>query len=181
MEARRARSPEVGETLRQTMGRILSIAVVHEFLSRGDQAEIDIREVCSRIVAEATSGLPEELRGVRITLEGGTFSLPAQQATSCALAVNELLQNSIEHAFVGRDEGAIRVVLDETDASMVIRIVDDGIGLPPGFDATNSPALGLRIVHTLVQDDLHGQLLMSSAGGTTVSISFPKELCCTPV
>jgi two-component sensor histidine kinase len=177
MEARRSTSAEVEETLRQTMGRILSIAVVHEFLSRGEQSEIDIRDVCSRIVSEATGALTPDQQRIRMSLQGASFSLPAQQATSCALAVNELLQNSIEHAFVGRESGEIQICLEESDASMVIRIRDNGVGLPDGFEASASSALGLRIVQTLVQDDLHGQLLMDSAGGVTASISFPKELC----
>ncbi len=176
MEARRTKLAEVEDTLRQTMGRILSIAVVHEFLSRGDQTEIDIRDVCGRIVAEACASLTAEQKHIRVSLDGQAFSLPAQQATSCALAVNELLQNAIEHAFVDREEGHVEVCLEETDASMVITIADDGVGLPPGFDPLASSALGLRIVRTLVQDDLHGQLLMRSAGGVTASISFPKEL-----
>jgi len=92
--------------------------------------------------------------------------------------VNELLANSIEHGFEGRDQGTIQVCLEETDASMVIRIADDGVGLPSGFDPARSQALGLPIVQTLVQDDLHGQLLLFSKGGTTASISVPKELCC---
>ena len=177
MEARRAKSTEVQETLRQTMGRILSIAVVHEFLSRGDGAEINIRDVCSRIVAETSASLAADEKAIEITLDGGTFALPAQQATSCALVVNELLSNAIEHAFPERDEGRIDVRLEETDASMVIRIADNGVGLPEGFDPTRTPNLGLQIVQTLVKDDLKGQLLMASSGGAVASISVPKELC----
>jgi len=177
MAARRATSPEASETLRQTMGRILSIAVVHEFLSRGDQSEIDIRDVCARIVAEARGSAPERTKGLEITLAGESFSLPAQQATSCALAVNELLQNAVEHAFPDRTDGHIHICLDETDASMVIRIADDGIGLPRGFNPAESSALGLKIVQTLVRDDLRGQLNFCSAQGVTAAIFIPKDLC----
>lgn len=177
MEASRARSESVRETLRQTMSRILSIAVVHEFLSRGDASVIDVRDICSRITSEVVEGTIGRKKSVQITLEGRRFSLPAQQATSCALAMNELIQNAVEHGFVDREVGCIRITLGETDGSMVIQIADDGVGLPEGFDLATNPTLGLQIVQTLVQDDLRGRLQLLRANGVTARISFPKELC----
>lgn len=177
MEARRARSGSARETLRQTIGRILSIAVVHEFLSRGDDSDISMREVCSRIISEVGGGMMDPRKIVGISLKGRNFSLPAQQATSCALVVNELLQNAVEHGFAGRDGGTIQVRLSETDASMVIEIVDDGVGLPTGFDLDSSGTLGLQIARTLVRDDLKGHLELVNGRGVTARVSFPKELC----
>jgi two-component sensor histidine kinase len=177
MEARRKRPGGIQETLHQTINRILSIAVVHEFLSRGDGTEIDIRDICGRIVSERVGSTSGRRKAIEVAIEGERFSLPAQQATSCALAMNELVQNAIEHGFPGRDGGSIRITMRETDASMVIEISDDGVGLPAGFDPAVSPSLGLRIVRTLVQDDLRGRLEIFNGRGTTAQISFPKDLC----
>ena len=177
MEAQRAKSAPLRETLRQTIGRVLSIAVVHEFLSRGETSDISIREVCSRIGAEVSGGVLNPQKRVQVAVEGDNFALPAQQATSCALAVNELVLNAVEHAFNDRDGGSISIRLLETDASMVIEIADDGVGLPPDFDPSTTPSLGLQIVQTLVRDDLRGQLEILNGPGVTARISFPKELC----
>jgi two-component system, sensor histidine kinase PdtaS len=177
MEASRAGHPEVKETLRQTVGRVLSIAVVHEFLSRGETSEINIRDVCNRIVSEVTGGLMDPGKHVDVSVDGVNFSLPAQQATSCALVLNELLQNAVEHGFAGRDRGRIAIRFCETESSMVIEIADDGVGLPPGFDPSATRSLGLKIVQTLVKDDLRGKLDLQNRNGTTASISFPMELC----
>jgi two-component sensor histidine kinase len=177
MEARRAASAGTRETLRQTGARISSVAVVHEFLSRGDNSEISILDVCNRIAGEMAAGIMNPEKRVRVDLHGETFTLPAQQATSCALAINELLLNAVEHGLNGRTEGNIRIDLRETDASVVIEIADDGVGLPAGFDLETSSSLGLQIVQTLVRDDLHGQLQLINGRGVTAQISFPKELC----
>src|SRR4029078_3246819 len=91
----------------QTGSRGLSMAVVHEYLSRGDTSDIQIREVCSRIAAEVANGMLDPRHDVRIDVAGESFALPPQQATSCALALNELLQNAVEHGFAGRDRGSI--------------------------------------------------------------------------
>lgn len=177
MEAQRAKSASLRETLRQTIGRVLSIAVVHEFLSQGETADISIREVCSRIAAEVSGGVVGPQKRVQVVVEGDNFALPAQQATSCALSVNELALNAVEHAFPDRNRGSISIRLLRTDASMVIEIADDGVGLPPGFDPNTSPSMGLQIVQTLVRDDLRGQLEFLNGPGVTARISFPKELC----
>jgi two-component sensor histidine kinase len=176
MEASRTNSAEAQETLRQTVSRVLSMAVVHEYLSRGDTSDIQIRDVCSRIAAEVANGMLDPNKDVRIDVAGESFALPAQQATSCALALNELLQNAVEHGFAGRDRGAIDVRLGENDDCMTIEIADDGVGLPHDFDLASTSSLGLQIVQTLVRDDLRGQLELRNGNGVTACISFPKEL-----
>ncbi len=177
MEARRTSDPEAQEILYQTVGRIQSIAVVHEFLSRGDGTDIDMLDVCTRIAGEVSASASDGHKRITFTVAGKTFLLPAQQATSCALVMNELVQNSVDHGFPDRDEGKIAIHFGETDASMVIEIADDGVGLPPGFALASTSSLGLRIVQTLVQDDLRGQIQLVNAQGTTARISIPKSLC----
>jgi two-component sensor histidine kinase len=176
MQASRTSSRVAQETLRQTVSRVLSMAVVHEFLSRGDTSDIQIRDVCHSLVREVSVGVIDSRKRVRIEVEGESFSLPAQQATSFALAVNELLQNAVAHAFSGRDEGSIDVRLSENDDCMIVEIADDGVGLPYDFDLASTSSLGLQIVQTLVRDDLRGQLELRNGAGVTARITFPKEL-----
>jgi two-component sensor histidine kinase len=177
MEADKTTSSVARDTLQQTRGRVLSIAVVHEFLSRGDSSDINIIEASNRIAAEVSKLANHDQQRIRFRVDGEPFSLPAQQATSCALAMNELIQNAVEHGFVDRSQGCIHIRFHETDASKVIDIADDGVGLPIGFDLSASPSLGLQITQTLVQGDLRGKLELLSEGGVTARISFPKELC----
>ena len=113
-----------------------------------------------------------------LTLEGTrSFLLPAQQATSCALIINELVQNAVEHAFVGAPGGSIVVRLAEQGDSMNIEISDDGRGLPSDFDPARQGGLGLQIVRSLVREDLKGEfeLLRKTSGvGVHAMVSFPK-------
>jgi two-component sensor histidine kinase len=177
MQGRRTSSEEVAEQLRQSVSRILSIAVVHEFLSKDESSVINIHEVCNRIVHEVTSGTLDPDKRVSLHLEGsGPFFLPAQQATSCALIVNELLQNAVEHGFTGRSEGEIHVRLQQTDDSMAIEIQDDGVGLPDGFEPERNGGLGLQIVLTLVREDLKGRFEMQNGIGVRALISFPRHV-----
>jgi two-component sensor histidine kinase len=180
LQARRTDNPEVADQLRESVGRIISIAVVHEFLSHEENSVINIHEVSNRILAEVRNGVLDRSRPINLALEGArSFLLPAQQATSCALIVNELVQNAVEHAFVGQPGGSIVVTLAEQGDSLYIDIQDDGRGLPQDFDPVRQGGLGLQIVRSLVREDLKGEFELfpnSNNGGQGVRavVSFPR-------
>ena len=113
---------------------------------------------------------------MRLHLEGLGLLPAGQQATSCALIVNELLQNAVEHGFTGRSEAKIHVRLHQTDDSMAIEIEDDGVGLPEGFEQERNGGLGLQIVRTLVREDLKGRFEMQNGVGVRALISFPRHV-----
>jgi len=173
LQARRS-NPEVAESLHLSINRILSIAVIHEFLSHGEASVINIHEVCYRILTEVTQGILDPAKNISLTLEGHNYYLATQQATTCALIVNELLQNAVEHGYAHRDEGTIQVELRDSADSMFIEIRDDGEGLPPGFDLQRDGSLGLHIVDSLVRDDLKGQFDLRSHNGVSALIAFPR-------
>ncbi len=183
LQARRTGSEEVVDVLRQTINRILSVAVVHEFLSHDESSIINIKDVCQRILDEVTQGVLDPDKRIRIALEGSNIYLPAQQATSCALIVNELLQNAVEHGFSNRWEGTITITLYDGGNNLTLEIVDDGQGLPPGFSFSRGTNLGLQIVSTLAREDLKGAFELvngsgSSQGGThcgvRAMVTIPK-------
>jgi two-component system, sensor histidine kinase PdtaS len=174
LQARRTNSPEVAAILNETIGRILSVAVVHEFLSKDESSIINIHEVCKRILHEVVNGTLDPAKDIKLRLEGDQqFLLPAQQATSCALIVNELIQNAVEHGYETKDEGTIVVRLSQTDDSMCVEIEDDGVGLPEGFDPATG-GLGLQIVRTLVKEDLRGEFQLENGEGVLAVVSFPR-------
>ena len=174
LQARRLQSEEASDLLNQSINRILSVAVVHEFLSHDESSIIDIKEVCQRIIAEVTQGILDPDKNIRITLEGQNIYLPSQQATSCALIINELLQNAVEHGFSSRMDGEVVVKLEDLGNDLVVEIVDDGQGLGQGFRVGAGSSLGLQIVQTLVKEDLKGSFELYNGGGARAVVTFPK-------
>jgi two-component sensor histidine kinase len=177
LQARRTGSPEVGQMLQETINRILSIAVVHEFLAHQDATDVDMREVAQQIVGEVVRGILDPEKHVHFSLDAASVFLPTQQATSCALVLNELLHNTVEHGFAQRNEGHVQVRLDVVDGRVRLDVIDDGEGLAPGFDLRNGRNLGLQIVQTLVRDDLKGtfQLCNNPDRGARATVSFPSS------
>jgi two-component sensor histidine kinase len=150
---------------------------VHETLSRepGDEVRFDdIVQPLVRVVAETVTG-PD--RDLRLAVEGDAGMLPGDLATPLAVVLNELMQNAVDHAFVSDDRtsGTITVQLARTDGQLVVDVVDDGVGLPPGFTVEQSSGLGLSIVHTLVTSELGGTIELRSDHGTRVHLTVPLK------
>jgi two-component sensor histidine kinase len=84
--------------------------------------------------------------------------------------------NAIEHGYVNRESGRITVQLEDRGDEVSMVVADDGEGLPPDFDLTQTRSLGLRIVRTLAEDDLKGIFVLESEQGTTATVRFSKKV-----
>ena len=174
MQARRATQHDVEQALEESVNRIMSVAVVHEFLSCNNASVIDVHEVAQRIVDQMTQSLVDPGKKIRFELQGTSVYLSSQQATACALVVNELLQNAVEHGYQDRDDGLVTVQLTDDGEWVTIIVGDDGSGLPEDFDLAEDGGLGLRIVRSLVQGDLKGRLEIKGERGVKAIVAFPK-------
>jgi len=177
MQHRRAHQAETQLALKEAIARILSVAVIHEFLSLDESQSINIRDVCQRIVSQ-TRQVMVPGKQVEFGIEGPAIYLPSQQATATALVINELVQNALEHGYEHREHGQIGVVLTDLGDSAKLEVSDDGEPLAPDFDLGNTSSLGLQIVRSLVQSDLRGEIsLENQAGrGVVATVVFPKAV-----
>jgi len=148
---------------------------VHEFLSQQEARVINIKEVSQRIINHTQQGILQPDKRIRLTLRGPGIYLPAQQATTCALVINELLQNAVEHGYERKPGGTITVNFQDGGDRVTIAVVDDGQGLPDDFSLEQADSLGLQIVQTLVRDDLKGQFELREGDGVSAIVTFPKQ------
>jgi two-component sensor histidine kinase len=175
LQARRMTEPAAREALEESVRRVASIAVVHETLAGSREDVVDVDDVLDRVLpmlGDLTSIGPAAL-----TRRTGSFGeLPAAAATPLVLAVTELLHNAAEHAFPDGEPGSIELVAERDGDDLVVRIRDNGRGLPEGFDPAGSDGLGLQIVRTLVVSELGGGLTMGTPtgqGGTEAVLTLP--------
>ena len=178
MQSRRMQTEEARNALTEAVNRILSIAVIHEFLSAQDSRIINIRDIAGRILNQMQSGVLDPNREIKLRLSGPNIYLTARQATSCALIINELLQNALEHGYDVREPrergGTISLTFQDLGDRVELRVHDDGRGLPENFDLNSVDSLGLRIVRMLVTDDLKGTIEMVTDNGVSAIVNFPK-------
>jgi two-component sensor histidine kinase len=161
--------------INEAISRILSVAVIHEFLSHDERQAINIRDVCQRIINQSRQVTAAPGTRLVYAVDGPAMYLPSQQATACALVVNELIQNAVEHGFEKKKHGHIHVRLADGGDEVRLEVRDDGELLPAEFDLDKPSSLGLQIVRSLVEGDLRGQLRLENQGSEVAAIVvFPK-------
>jgi two-component sensor histidine kinase len=96
-------------------------------------------------------------------------------AIPCGLIINELVSNSLKHAFPNGQQGQALIQLHATrDRQYTLVVGDNGAGLPQDLDYRNTRSLGLRLVTTLVKQ-LEGTIELDRSKGTRFEIVFANS------
>lgn len=168
---RHTKSEEASETLRESYNRVRSIAAAHDLLSRQAIGVTTIGEV-ARTVIDLLEPTTQGRAAVRFLTEGATIELETREATTLAILLNELLTNAIRHGLRGREAGTIKVSYGRQGSQVWVTVADDGNGLPQDFTLSKNKGLGLSIVRTLVEADLHGQVDWKGGQGAQFTLLF---------
>jgi two-component sensor histidine kinase/sensor domain CHASE-containing protein len=171
------------EALRESESRVHSMGLIHELLYQGseggtpDLARVDFLDYLRRLSSYLMDAYRVDQSRISIEVSGDDVFLDADTAITCGLIVNELLSNSLKHAFPGGRKGRVSVGMREEgrdEAALFVR--DDGVGFPRGVDLMKSNSMGWLLVTTLSLQ-LKGRLAIDESGaGSSVSLSFPKPL-----
>ena len=176
LQARRVAIPEAREALEESMRRVSSIAMVHETLSVSLDESVDFDEIVDRLLG-MLSDVSGSAAHVELTRTGTFGELAAEQATALVLVLTELVQNAIEHGFRSGQAGAAEVRATRARGRLTVMIIDNGEGLPDGFNADTTDRLGLQIVRTLVSAELNGTIDIrrrtDGSSGTEAVLSVP--------
>ena len=162
--------------LENLQGRVRTISLAHQLLyEQNDFSRLDLNEYLSGlsklVSTESTNGR------VRIVFRPfhGEIRIPFEVAIPAGLAVNELLHNAVLHAFPGERQGVVEVAAHrEPDNRLAIRVTDNGVGMPDGFDHRKTGTLGFQLIGSLI-DQVHGELQQVQRDGTGFEIQFTLE------
>jgi two-component sensor histidine kinase len=162
LQGRRLHTSEAQEAIDESERRIRSIAIVHETLSHDATDVVPFADVIRPLVrvVEETVSTPDVR--LEFDVDGDAGDLRGDIATPLAVVLSELMQNAVDHAFP-RDgdtpvKGHVHIRLAREADELLVDVVDDGVGLPPGFSLEESKGLGLSIVQVLVDGELAGSL-----------------------
>lgn len=159
--------------IRESQNRIRSMALIHQKLYQSESfAFVNFREYIEELVTDLFVTYAKEPDLIQLNVDVGEVALGMDEAIPCGLIVNELVSNSLKHAFPHGRSGDITVQCRiGADGRVVLEIADTGIGLPPGMDLETTGTLGLQLVSMLVKQ-LRGELLVDGAGARFV-LRFP--------
>lgn len=155
------------ELMRALQLRIRAMALVHELLlSNPESSTVNFASYTERLLSYLRNMYRSS---VQIEVDIGEVEFDIETAVPLGLILNELVSNSLRHAF--DDGGTIRVSLEDTSNGFLLRVSDNGRGLPEDFSLEEDAGLGLDIVAGLVRQ-LDGTLTFESVEGTSFLIEF---------
>lgn len=175
LQAERVQDESARRALRESQGRIRSMALVHELLYRSkDLSSVDLGEYIRDLTRQLLRSHAVDPSVVRVESKLALVPLPIDIAVPCGLILNELVSNALKHAFPGGRRGTIYIELQPGEAFNALVVRDDGVGMPADFDLSKALTLGMRLVRTLA-DQIDGKLVMRTDGGTEVRLMIPRR------
>ncbi len=165
--------PQAREMFAESQNRIRSMALVHEKLYQSrDLSRIDFADYIKSLASLLFRSFGGDRERIALNVEGDHIFLSVETAVPCGLIVNELLSNSLKHAFPEGREGEIVVAVHGSEPGWyVISVKDTGVGLPTGLDVEQTETLGLQLVRTLA-GQLRAEVEVLRDGGTEFKIRF---------
>ncbi len=180
LQAEKFEDEKVKEAFREGQNRVASMSILHEELYKGEDADtLDFSAYIKKLAENLFKTYNFNSRNIRLCtdLEENAF-LDMDTAVPLGIIVNELISNSLKHAFAENKEGEIRIKLCREEMSSVMHkslfsliISDNGKGIPKDMDLENLESLGLQLVRILV-DQLDGELELKRNKGTEFTIKF---------
>jgi PAS domain S-box-containing protein len=160
-------------SLADSQKRINSMALIHEKLyGSTDLVHIDFGDYLQTLATQIVDSFCSNPHSIKIHYHLTSIPIGVETATPCGLIINELLLNTLEHAFPHQRPGNIIIVLRrDATGEMTIIIKDDGVGLPCNFNFRNAKSLGWQLI-CLLTEQLEGQIQVISPPGTEVILKF---------
>jgi PAS domain S-box-containing protein len=186
LQSEYVRDTKTREMFKESQNRVRSMALLHQKLYQSkNMAGIESDEYFKDLTGNllASYGVSDSQIRLAVTAEG--IILGMDTAVPCGLIVNELVSNSLKHAFPSGGAGEIRVELSrseppadadlqaESGAWYRLVVADNGIGFPEGLDFRKTESLGLKIVCTLTAQ-LGGTIALQRSGGSSFTILFQE-------
>lgn len=160
---------------KESQNRVRSMAMIHEGLYRTQNlARINFEKYIENLISALFSSYGIDQDIIKQKMDLNEVLLDIDTAIPCGLILNELVTNSLKHAFPNGKKGEISVLLSQEGENKLKMIVGDtGTGFPENIDFKNTESLGLQLVNTLV-DQLKGSIELKRDNGTKFTLTLEK-------
>lgn len=167
-----SKGQHVDLVLQECANRVVSMALVHEKLYKsGDLSNIPFHDYLDQLCNDIRDSLIHD-KEVQLRIETEEIYLSIEKAIPAGLIVNEIITNSIKHAFKDSTSGKIDLRLSKHTHSVYLLIHDNGVGIEPIPKGSNEESLGFMLVDSLV-NQLDGTYEFVNHNGTSFVLRFP--------
>ena len=178
LQAGTAAEEAVRRSLNDAKNRIMSMALVHTMLySTDDIAHLSLKPYIEQLAAQLLSGYSGFGKRIALEMTGRDFNVNLETAVPCGLVLNEVITNSVKHAFDGvAAHPVVSIDVDRIDDTIVIECRDNGKGFTGEPKDVPGAGIGVQILHHVITEQLGGEVDINGDGGTRVTIRLPADV-----
>jgi PAS domain S-box-containing protein len=163
------------KVLKDSQLRINSMALIHEKLYQSERlSEIQFDTYINELLDVIKKSHFSNQKPVQINIDAEPVPLTITQAIPCGLLLNEIITNSLKHAFPDDRQGEINISFKKTGNQLRLSIGDNGIGLPENHTEMKSKSLGMTLIKTLAKQ-LEAEMFIDTRQGTRYDLIFNYE------
>lgn len=171
---------------KESQSRARSMALIHEKLyNSNDLKRINFGEYIRTLTTDLFYTYVADPNLIKLNMDVEDIMLDINTAVPLGLIVNELVSNSMKHAFpiaygselrenISTNPNEINVNFKSEDDDFILIVKDNGVGFPEGLDFKNLDSLGLRLVNSLT-DQIRGNIQLKVDDGTEFKIIFKEN------
>jgi PAS domain S-box-containing protein len=165
--------PRALEMFKESQNRVKSMALIHEKLYQSKElSKIEFNEYVRNLLSMVFRSHSHASKNIKLDIHVEPVFLSVDTAVPVSLILNEMVSNSLKHAFVRRKSGLVTIhFAKQPSGRFLLAVRDDGVGLPKNFTLESTSSLGLRLVKILT-DQLGGDLSFQSNEGTEFKVNF---------
>jgi len=175
LQMNHVQDPTVQTMLKESQGRIRSMALVHEKLYQSQNlAKIDLGDYIRTLADSLYHSYGVSSGSIELQVNVGSVFIGLDKAIPCGLVLHELISNTLKHAFpvwTGR-RAAMEIALSQEGEKTTVVFMDNGIGFPKEIDFRQAQSLGLKLVIMLIEEQLQGTVVLDTQNGTRFTIAF---------
>jgi PAS domain S-box-containing protein len=174
LQSKNIQDSQTFEMFQESQNRVRSMALVHERLYQSpDLTRIDFAEYVRSLANHLFRSYGVNTNVIKLKINVDDVFLGVDTAIPCGLIINELVSNSLKHAFPDGGEGEVRIELRADDGQLMLMVSDNGVGFPQDLDFRDTGSLGLQLVNTLVEQ-IEGTIELDRSDGTAFRIAFAE-------
>ena len=175
LQSQHIRDKQALNIFKESQNRAKSMALIHERLYRStDLKRIDFGDYIRTLTTELYRTYVSDSNSIGLNFDLEDVMVDINTTVPLGLILNELITNSMKHAFPDGREGVINVEFHRTDDEFILIIGDTGVGFPEDLDFRNTKSLGLQLVNNLTHQ-IDGTIELDRSQGTEFKITFKEQ------
>lgn len=172
LQSRHVRDPQTLAVLLEGKNRVQSMALVHQKLYQEENLKgVHMSSYVRSLVDSLVHSYKIDRDKIDVKVDIEEMFLDVDTAIPVGMILNELITNVFKYAFKDNHEGSFEVSLSEQSDKLLLKVVDNGAGLPDNFELAEDKRFGFELIKSLVEK-MKGELETRNDQGAVITITI---------